>query len=251
MVDADGYLVTKASLLPAAKDEVFCKLPGHDSLKATVVNQNDDYDLALLKVDDSHLAPAPWRGEPASTGTFVAAIDAGGDVLGLGVVSTEPRRVGGNRNPATQRAWLGISLGGGTNGTMVTDVRERTAAQRAGLEVGDVLKGIDGMEMTSSDQIIATIGKHNPGDEIKLLVQRAGDVLELNAKLGEPPQETEPQDQWGGGPFSLRRESFPRVLTHDTIIRPEQCGGPLIDTDGQVVGVNIARTARYNLCHSR
>ncbi len=107
-----------------------------------------------------------------------------------------------------------------------------------------MIKAIDGAEMKSTDQIIAIIGRQNPGDEIKLLVQREKNVLELTAKLGSPPDDANPQDHWGGGPFSVRREGFPQVITHDTVIRPEQCGGPLIDTDGLVVGVNIARALR-------
>jgi serine protease Do len=34
------------------------------------------------------------------------------------------------------------------------------------------------------------------------------------------------------------------VLEHDTILQPNQCGGPLVDLDGQVVGINIARANR-------
>ena len=50
-----------------------------------------------------------------------------------------------------------------------------------------------------------------------------------------------PEDDWGGGPFSERRWGFPLVLPHDTPLRPKDCGGPLVDTDGQVGGINIAR----------
>ena len=53
-----------------------------------------------------------------------------------------------------------------------------------------------------------------------------------------------PEDEWGGGPFSVRREGFPSVLPHDVAVLPNQCGGPLIDTDGKAVGINIARALR-------
>jgi serine protease Do len=33
-------------------------------------------------------------------------------------------------------------------------------------------------------------------------------------------------------------------LQHDTVIRPADCGGPLVDLDGKAVGINIARAGR-------
>ena len=46
---------------------------------------------------------------------------------------------------------------------------------------------------------------------------------------------------WHSNPLSLRRESFPTVFAHDFILRPQQCGSPVVDLDGHVVGLNIAR----------
>jgi hypothetical protein len=46
---------------------------------------------------------------------------------------------------------------------------------------------------------------------------------------------------WHSNPLSLRRESFPTVFSHDLSLRPEQCGGPVVDLSGNVVGLNIAR----------
>lgn len=51
-------------------------------------------------------------------------------------------------------------------------------------------------------------------------------------------------DQWGGGPFSVRRFDLGTVIAHDTIISPDQCGGPVIDVNGNLVGINIARSLR-------
>lgn len=63
-------------------------------------------------------------------------------------------------------------------------------------------------------------------------------------QLGTRPTATSPFDNWGGGPFSQRRFGFPTVLAHDTTLAPDQCGGPLVDADGNVIGLNIARALR-------
>ena len=47
-----------------------------------------------------------------------------------------------------------------------------------------------------------------------------------------------------GGPLSSRRSGFQSVLQHDTVLRPEQCGGPILNTKGQAIGINIARATR-------
>ena len=34
------------------------------------------------------------------------------------------------------------------------------------------------------------------------------------------------------------------AFQHDTTLRPDQCGGPLVGLDGKVMGINIARAGR-------
>ena len=46
------------------------------------------------------------------------------------------------------------------------------------------------------------------------------------------------------GHLSSRRSDFPAVIQHDSILQAKYCGGPLVDLDGNVVGVNIARASR-------
>jgi serine protease Do len=47
-----------------------------------------------------------------------------------------------------------------------------------------------------------------------------------------------------GGPVSPRASDFPAVYQHDTIVAPNQCGGPIVDLDGHALGINIARAGR-------
>ncbi|MEM8734328.1 MAG: hypothetical protein AAGG44_08910, partial [Planctomycetota bacterium] len=43
------------------------------------------------------------------------------------------------------------------------------------------------------------------------------------------------------GPISDVRTGFETILQHDSVLKPEHCGGPLIDLQGRAVGLNIAR----------
>ena len=44
--------------------------------------------------------------------------------------------------------------------------------------------------------------------------------------------------------MSRRRSGYPAAIQHDMLLKPNQCGGPLVNIDGNAVGVNIARASR-------
>ena len=46
------------------------------------------------------------------------------------------------------------------------------------------------------------------------------------------------------GETSQRRSRFDRVIQHDAPLRPNAMGGPVLDLDGNVIGINIARGGR-------
>jgi serine protease Do len=208
------------------------------------VGSDEEYDVALLQVDASDLPAVPWRERPVPPGTLVAALGADSRPLGVGVISTETRAFPkfGPTNP--DRGWLGISLGVDQSGVIIMQVMSGTAAEEAGLQLGDVILNVAGQKMESIDHVIRTVGSYQPADSLTLLIRRDDQQREVTATLGKPPAVQVPEDSWGGGPFSVRRGGFPAALAHDVVIRPEQCGGPLIDTDGNVVGINIARALR-------
>ena len=48
-----------------------------------------------------------------------------------------------------------------------------------------------------------------------------------------------------GGKLSKRRNDFPRVIYHDQLLPMTETGTPLIDHEGNVLGINIARSLRH------
>jgi S1-C subfamily serine protease len=85
---------------------------------------------------------------------------------------------------------------------------------------------------------------------VRLLVKRGDDVLDITATLSSSDALTGDSRQTfqnnQGGPLSERRSGFPSVLQHDTALLPNDCGGPIVDLDGKVVGINIARVGRVD-----
>jgi len=82
--------------------------------------------------------------------------------------------------------------------------------------------------------------KTKPGQEVGLKVKRGETELQIKLKLVLFVDE----DEEYSGDLSERRGGFPAVFAHDTAIIPEACGSPLLDLDGKVVGLNIARAGR-------
>jgi S1-C subfamily serine protease len=70
--------------------------------------------------------------------------------------------------------------------------------------------------------------------------------LELSATLDRRPANFDRSDFQNrmGGAISDRRAGFPIILQHDTVLQPKDCGGPLVDLDGHIIGINIARAGR-------
>jgi serine protease Do len=90
-----------------------------------------------------------------------------------------------------------------------------------------------------------------PGDMMSLKVKRKNkdgedEELTFKFKLIDLPQMDRGamQNVMGGYKLSSRRGGFPKVIQHDTVLSPNQVGGPLVDLEGNILGLNIARAGR-------
>lgn len=70
-------------------------------------------------------------------------------------------------------------------GAEITEVLGGTAAQRAGLEAGDVVVEFDGVRVIGMDPLREQILKRKVGDRVKLKYLRNGEEKELEVMLGE------------------------------------------------------------------
>jgi serine protease Do len=240
IVDPAGWILTKASELcgPAA-----CRLADGRRFEANVVGIAEQFDLAMLKVDAEGLAAAPWsNGKEPSVGQWVAAPATDvGLPLGLGVVSVPRRPIPGARGV------LGVGLARADGGARVAKVLPETPAEKAGLIENDVITHFDGQPVQDQESVIDALKNRSPGDLIRLTIRRGSDDLEVLATLGKldnpATRKREMQNRSDIG-ISRRHDDFPVVLQHDMVLRPTDCGGPLVDLSGRVIGINVARGGR-------
>lgn len=95
-------------------------------------------------------------------------------------------------NSLFDTAQIGISVADAGTGALVTNVTPGQGAEAAGVEVGDIILSIDGIDLTASDEtptagLLARLRDVEPGDTVALSVERAGQTLLLDAETSEGP----------------------------------------------------------------
>lgn len=243
IVDPEGHIVTKASELP--KDtELICQLPDGRRLPAKVLGVHKKNDLAMLEVAAKDLVPVVWSKDVGcKPGSWLATPGQGELPISIGVMSAQVHGRLDRRDP--NLPFLGVRTDPRLTEVRLQTVLPGTAAEAAGLRRGDVVLEFDGREMQSPQHFTSSIRRRKPGEKVKLKVLRRGQELVLEATLRRqdrrgPISTQEPL--WG--PLSDVRIGFSKVIQHDSVLKPNQCGGPLVNLDGEVVGVNISRVGR-------
>jgi serine protease Do len=241
VIDADGAVLTKGSDL---KGQIVCRLLDGRELPAKYVAYHPDTDLALLDVDTSGLIPIEWSADADPlVGQWLATPAHESAPVGVGIVSVPRRAIESERISGV----LGVRLEDFEGAAKIAEIIEDSAAAAAQLLPGDVIKRVGDSEINGREALVRLIREHQPGATLNITIQRGDEELVIPATLTHPfgqfLSRIAAQNHMGGE-LSLRRTGFSAVLQHDTVLRPQDCGGPLVNLDGQAIGVNIARAGR-------
>ena len=102
------------------------------------------------------------------------------------------------------RGWLGVSIGPVTDeaakelklkdkkGALVAEVVERSPADRAGLQQGDLIVGFDGKDVASAPDLPRLVGSTPIGKEVIVRVIREGQSLDLKVTIREFREDATP-----------------------------------------------------------
>lgn len=240
LVDERGHLLTKASELDGEK-EIVARLSDGRRVRAKLVTIDRMNDLAVLRVDATRLRPVKLvQGTPA-IGRWLASVGSDRSPVAVGIVSARSRTI------KPPQLVLGVILREDPRGLRVLGLSEDFGAAKAGIRVGDVLTHIGDKKVLAVQQVINRLQGQAEGDEVTVSFLRGDQEMEAGITLSElepdPRSRAERMNRMGGD-ISERRRGFEKVLQHDAEIRPEHCGGPIVNLKGQVVGINIARAGR-------
>lgn len=131
------------------------------------------------------------------------------------------------------------------NNITITAVQPNSPASISGIEPGDRVLSINDVTINKPEDYGNELMKFWPGDKIIFKVKRLENLYSKDLTLGifNSPLSNHPADQFLGGK-SIRRDGFVQVFSHDAIILPDECGGPVFDLNQRFCGINIARFSR-------
>ena len=106
----------------------------------------------------------------------------GGDEYGLGQSL--------NQNFAYQtttenRAMLGVTTEKADKGVEIQSISKESAAEKAGLKLGDVISKIDDQKIEDPDDLSKAIRAHKPGEKVSVTYLRDGKEQKASAELGK------------------------------------------------------------------
>ncbi len=103
-------------------------------------------------------------------------------------------------------------------GAIVSDVSAKGPAKDAGVQRGDVITAINGNTVPDSNELRNTISMMQPGQTVKLTVNRNGSTKDIDVKLGELPlsKEEAANDSENGGSKESMKGITVETLDSDT-----------------------------------
>ena len=237
VVDASGLILTKATQLTGT---VICELADGRMLPAERIQTDRSYDLALLKVDAADLPTLPWHPtNKLALGSWLITVGPKGEPQSIGVVSVGARRIVGI--PGV----LGVEIARSDTEARVVRVFPKSGALAAGIKAKDLITHVFDQEVHNINELKQQLEERRAGDIVAIKITRGEEKLELMVTLGQRDDiffQFAPNQF--NGPLSSRRDDFHEAIQHDTVLQPNLCGGPVLDSRGRLVGLNVARADR-------
>jgi serine protease Do len=240
VVHPDGWIVSKSSEVP---DQFDVKLADGTKAVGAVRIRRTDMDLALIKIERDGLLPIELKtNREVPIGGWLISTDIRPSALSIGVVGVA------NRNVRPEKPVLGVRLEltpDRTQGAMVASIVDGGGADRAGIEIGDIIQTVDGKSYSKRDDVLDKLRSLQAGQFVELGILRDERPIKITAQMMDLANSLfDSTEMEVNGHISARATGFQNVIQHDTVLQPHQCGGPIVDVEGNVVGLNIARNGR-------
>jgi serine protease Do len=221
--------------------------PNREAHDAKITGVYEEEDLAILEINGEALRPIRWSNEKPALGAFLVAPQPDGRSAAFGVVSVLERNL-----RETDLAFLGIvsDLEHKGQGVKVSEAQPNTGAAAAGLKEGDIVLMVKERPISGLMELKSALTGTKPGETVPLRVRTNGGEKTISVTLSKRPELPKiynprlEQMERMGGKISRIRDSFTQVLQSDMRPSPDQIGGPVVDLEGRVIGITVARADR-------
>ncbi len=147
---------------------------------------------AAINPGNSGGALSDRNGRVIGINTSIQTDGTGNSNIGVGfavpidtAVNIAERIVAGEPMTAGFLGVSGAPTTTGDAGINVTDVTAGSAAERAGLQIGDRVVKLDGAPVTAIEELAGLVQTRFPGDEVDIELVRDGETIIVTAVLGE------------------------------------------------------------------
>jgi serine protease Do len=244
VISPDGYLLTKASEIEGI-EKITVRVTSGIFDDAKVIAEDETWDVALIKIKAQGLIPVNYAPDSnLKRGTWVVV---------NGVTSRNKRRVLAGIISAEAReilpeggAILGIHLEEKKGKILIKKVIEGSGAEQAGLLPNDQITALGSEKLSDLEAFTEKMKTTKAGSKVNIRILRDAKEMELEVTSTAQNElfSDETRNDQMSGIVSKRRSGFQRVIQHDVFGSKSTMGGPVLNLDGQTIGMNIARANR-------
>ncbi len=138
-------------------------------------------------------------GEVVGVNTAIFSPNGGSVGIGFAIPANQVKGIVDElrSSGSVDRGWLGVQLQNiddnlaeslgldSQDGALVADVVKDSPAERAELEVGDIIIGYDGETVANGKELARKVGESDSGDKAVLNILRDGEEIDLKVQLGD------------------------------------------------------------------
>jgi S1-C subfamily serine protease len=186
----DGGPSVTTGIVSALKRTIFTESGALNSLiqtDAAISSGNSGGPLANMRGEVVGINTAVARGSSNSAANNIGFAISVDEVLS--VLSQLREQASGTRR---EEGFLGVSLEARTDGgvgSIIATVQPGSPADKAGINVGDIVLAVDGEPVNGQAGLVAAIRDREPGDSISIELVREGQRVTVTATLVARPRE--------------------------------------------------------------
>lgn len=237
VVDEGGLAVVKASVLPPRPH---CRLPDGRNIEMEIIGVDMAYDLAVVRLPPESVRPVAWsQGASPPVGRIILPVGPDGRALSVGIISVALRHLEHSQQPSYDlplriKADRPPMFGIANDGEYVIDGL-RGLPKSVGILPGDRLHSVAARRIASDEDVAKAVEGRLSGDVVPVVVVRDGKALSFELPLL-------PAVKGGSWNRTWRCDDFPIALEYSPPVATTECGGPIVDRSGRVVGVTVGQT---------